>query len=161
VLWLDATLLVSTSHQMLAYVNTGSSLHWTSHSSEQVRVNRSISTIMLASIKWPQSAYNAHVTRTCIDVCTWCAWCGFLITLDSQISRLENYPIRLLRSAYVSEQGSKRQRNNIKLITHTTAVTSSKCNTYLIIIDYKTNCIGQFSIFYLAIKKSTIKRLLK
>jgi hypothetical protein len=46
----------------------------------------------------------------------------YLITLTNQISRLENDPIRLLRVPYVSEQGSKRQLNNIKLITHTAAV---------------------------------------
>jgi hypothetical protein len=35
---------------MLAYVTKGLSLHWTSRSLQQVRVNRSISAIMLSSI---------------------------------------------------------------------------------------------------------------
>jgi hypothetical protein len=46
VLLVDTKLLVALD-QMLAFVTKGSSFHWTSHSSQQVRVKRSISAIMV------------------------------------------------------------------------------------------------------------------
>jgi hypothetical protein len=133
---------------MLVYVTKGLSLHWTSRNAQQVRVNRSISAITITSATG--RLYMRH--STCIDVRTWCKWGGFLITLSNQISRLENYPIRLLHAAYVSEQGSEWQLNNIKLITHTTAIKIIRKGEFNLL-----QCITtQSNVFYQSICHCTL-----